>query len=115
MFSKKDIEQIKNKGITIDDVNAQVLRLKDGMSFSNLVSAATIGKGIESYDEKETQAFIDLYDRKQQELSIVKFVPASGAATRMFKFLFQFLKDFKPSKESIENYAERKTTEIRRR
>ena len=108
MFSKKDIEQIKNKGITIDDVNAQVLRLKDGMSFSNLVSAATIGKGIESYDEKETQAFIDLYDRKQQELSIVKFVPASGAATRMFKFLFQFLKDFKPSKESIENYAERK-------
>ena len=108
MFSEKDIEQIKNKGITIDDVNAQVLRLKDGMSFSNLVSAATIGKGIESYDEKETQAFIDLYDRKQQELSIVKFVPASGAATRMFKFLFQFLKDFKPSKESIENYAERK-------
>ena len=108
MFTEKDIKQITSKGISIEDVNAQVLRLKDGMSFSNLVSAATIGKGIESYDQDETQAFIDLYTEKQKDLSIVKFVPASGAATRMFKFLFQFLKDFKPSKGSVEKYAERK-------
>ena len=108
MFSEKDIQQIKSKGITIDDVNAQVSRLKNGMSFSNLVAAATIGKGIERYDDKEIQEFIDLYETKQNTLSIVKFVPASGAATRMFKFLFQFLKDFKPLKESIEKYAERK-------
>ena len=37
----------------------------------------------------------------------MKFVPASGAATRMFKFLFQFLQKFNPSKESIEDYAEK--------
>lgn len=108
MFSDKDIQQIKSKCISIEEVNAQVTRLKDGMSFSELVTAATIGKGIESYDGKETQEFIDLYEAKQNALSIVKFVPASGAATRMFKFLFQFLKDFKSSKESIEKYAERK-------
>ena len=108
MFSDKDIKQIKSKGITIDEVNAQVTRLKDGMSFSNLVAAATIGKDIECYDENKTQEFIDLYETKQSKLSIVKFVPASGAATRMFKFLFQFLKDFKPSKGSVKEYAERK-------
>jgi len=114
MFTEKDIKQITSKGISIEDVNAQVLRLKDGMSFSNLVSAATIGKGIESYDQDETQAFIDLYTEKQKDLSIVKFVPASGAATRMFKFLFQFLKDFKPSKGSVEKYAERKNDALSR-
>ena len=106
MFKDKDILQIESKGISVDEVNAQVKRLKDGMSFSHLVAAATIGKGIEGYDENEIQDFIDLYESKQNELSIVKFVPASGAATRMFKFLFQFLKNFKPSKESVKNYAE---------
>jgi uncharacterized protein YecE (DUF72 family) len=107
MFSEKDINQIHDKGITLDQVNAQIKRLKNGMSYSNLVSAATIGKGIEQYDEKETQEFIKLYEARQDNLSIVKFVPASGAATRMFKFLFQFLKKFNPSKESIEDYAEK--------
>ena len=106
-FSEKDIQQIQNKGITIEHVNAQISRLKNGMSYSNLVAAAKIGKGIESYDENNTQDFIKLYEAKQKSFSIIKFVPASGAATRMFKFLFQFIKKFKPSKESIEEYAER--------
>lgn len=107
MFSDKDIRQIQDKGITLDQVNAQIKRLKDGMSYSNLVSASTIGKGIEQYDEEEIKGFVKLYQDRQDELSIVKFVPASGAATRMFKFLFQFLQKFNPSKESIEDYAEK--------
>ncbi|WP_298556540.1 DUF4301 family protein [uncultured Algibacter sp.] len=112
MFTEKDIKQIKSKGITLDEVNAQVSRLKDGMSFSDLVAAATIGKGIEQYDDNETKEFIELYEAKLNELSTVKFVPASGAATRMFKFLFQFLQNFKPSKESIKKYAERKNDNL---
>lgn len=111
-FSDKDIQQIKNKGITVDAINAQIKRLKSGMAFSNLVSAATIGGGIECYDEKETQQLIAFYEAKQNQCSIVKFVPASGAATRMFKFLFQFLKNFEASKEGIENYATRKNNSL---
>lgn len=107
MFSEKDIKQIKEKGISLDQVNAQIKRLKNGMTYSDLVSAATIGKGIERYDEKEIKDFIKLYQDRQDDLSIVKFVPASGAATRMFKFLFQFLQKFNPSKERIEDYAEK--------
>ncbi|GAA4889336.1 hypothetical protein GCM10023311_11710 [Flaviramulus aquimarinus] len=107
MFSDNDIQHIESKDITIEQVNAQVLRLKNGMSYSHLVSAATVGRGIESYEEQEIQDFIELYEENQEALSIVKFVPASGAATRMFKFLFQFLQHFKPSKESIEDYAEK--------
>ncbi|WP_396602877.1 DUF4301 family protein [Algibacter sp. R77976] len=106
MFSDKDIKQIKSKGITLDAVNGQLSRLKNGMTFSNLVAAATIGKGIDSYDDNEVKEFIELFEAKQKDLSIVKFVPASGAATRMFKFLFQFLQNFNPSKGSVEVYAE---------
>lgn len=111
-FSDKDIAQIENKGISVAQVNGQVARLKNGMSYSNLVAAATIKKGIESFDENEIQNFIKLYESGQDELSIVKFVPASGAATRMFKFLFQFLKTFKPSKQSIKEYAERQNDNL---
>ncbi len=107
-FSDKDIEHIKSKGISIDAINAQIKRLKGGMAFSNLVSAAKIGSGIEHYDENETKRYIKFYEEKQNERSIIKFVPASGAATRMFKFLFHFLKHFKASKEGVENYANRK-------
>ncbi|MDO5972199.1 DUF4301 family protein [Flavivirga aquimarina] len=107
MYKEKDIQQIQNKGITVDQVGSQVARIKNGMSYSNLVAAATIGRGIECYSKSEKKDFIELYESKQDHLSTLKFVPASGAATRMFKFLFQFLKNFNPSKESIENYAER--------
>ena len=106
MFTEKDIKQIENKGITLKQAIAQVNRIKNGMSYSNLVSAATIGKGIVSYNEKEVQGYIRLYESKQNDISIVKFVPASGAASRMFKFLFQFLNNY-DSNESIEAYVER--------
>ncbi len=107
MFTEKDIQQIQNKKITQAQVSDQISRIKNGMSYSNLVEAATIGKGIECFNENKTQDFIELYNAKKNALSIVKFVPASGAATRMFKFLFQFLKNFDASNESIEDYAKR--------
>ncbi|GAA4234758.1 hypothetical protein GCM10022291_14940 [Postechiella marina] len=111
-FSDQDITQIQAKGISIDQVNSQINRLKNGMTFSRLVAAATINKGIEQFDEAEIQDFIKLYESKQDELSIIKFVPASGAATRMFKFLFLFLKTFNPSKQSIKAYAERQNDNL---
>ncbi|WP_418602221.1 DUF4301 family protein [Hwangdonia sp.] len=107
MFSEKDIQHIEKKGITLKQIEAQVNRIKNGMSYSNLAEAANIGNGIKSYNETEIQNFVALFDAKRDSLNIVMFVPASGAATRMFKFLFQFLKNYNPSKETIEEYAER--------
>ncbi|MDO6760593.1 DUF4301 family protein [Tamlana sp. 2_MG-2023] len=109
MFLDKDVEQIYKKGITIDQVRGQITRLKDGMTHSELVGAATIGKGIENYNEAETEKLIQFYDINKTELSMLKFVPASGAATRMFKFLFQFLKNYNPTKETIEAYVDKQT------
>ncbi|MDN3664684.1 DUF4301 family protein [Algibacter miyuki] len=107
MFSKQDVQQFDNKGITIKEVEAQVSRIKNGMAYSNLIAAANIGTGIEGYSEAEHKNYIALFEARQNSLNIVKFVPASGAATRMFKFLFTFLKDFDAQKESIESYIEK--------
>jgi len=112
MFSEKDIQHIEKKGITVKQIEAQVNRIKNGMSYSNLIAAANIGNGIESYNESEIQDFINQYEAKQNQLNIEMFVPASGAATRMFKFLFQFLKHYNPEKETVEEYAERQNDNL---
>ncbi|WP_372757588.1 DUF4301 family protein [Mariniflexile sp.] len=107
MFTEQDIKQIENHGLTIDKVNAQISLIKKGMTYSNLVDAATIGNGILRKDKQQQQDCMDFFDAKRDQLSIVKFVPASGAATRMFKFLFQFLNEFDENKDSIESYTEK--------
>ena len=107
MFTEKDINQIHDKGITLDQVNAQINRLKNGMTHSDLLSAATINRGIHAFEDDEVMHIIKLYEAEKEQLNIVKFVPASGAATRMFKFLFQFLKRFNTAKDDVKKYVEK--------
>lgn len=98
-FLNKDINHIENNGLTTEKVNAQIERIKFGMVYSNLIEAGTIERGILKVEEKKQQDFISVFEEKRSQLSIVKFVPASGAATRMFKFLYQFLKDSSLTKD----------------
>ena len=107
-FTKKDIRQIEDKGLTIDIVNAQIELFKKGLPFVNLKDVATVGNGILRLSEDEKQNYISHFNNKRSDISFVKFVPASGAATRMFKFLFEFLRDFKPDEETINAYVNRK-------
>ncbi|MFH4963536.1 DUF4301 family protein [Gaetbulibacter sp. M235] len=107
IFSEKDLSQIKKMGLTTDKINAQMALIKSGMAYSNLKKAATIGNGILKIEEEQESHYINLFDSKRDHLSIVKFVPASGAATRMFKFLFQLLNDYKIEEDSIDSYIEK--------
>ena len=108
IFSEKDITQIEEKGLTIDKVKSQIDLFKKGVSFINLNSAATTSDGILALTDTEKQHYIDFFDSKRNTISIVKFVPASGAATRMFKMLFTFLMEYNSKKESINSYINRK-------
>ncbi|WP_166960695.1 DUF4301 family protein [Yeosuana marina] len=106
-FSENDTIQIENHGLTIDKVNEQVKLITSGMSYSNLKEAATVGNGILNIENQKESHYIQLFERKKNELSMVKFVPASGAATRMFKFLFQFLNSYNSKEETLEDYIKR--------
>ncbi len=107
-FTEKQLKQIHDKGLTLDKVQSQVNLFKKGLPFVNLKSAATIGNGILSINDNERKDLIENYDNKRDDISILKFVPASGAATRMFKFLFKFFEDFRPKEESLNSYINRK-------
>ena len=93
MFTDKDIKQIQAKGIDVSCVENQLGKFKTGFPFLPVTAPATIGNGIIRLNEDQVKEYGLLYDKEKVQLDPVKFVPASGAATRMFKSLFSYLDD----------------------
>jgi hypothetical protein len=84
-------KQILNQGMSLENVKEQLTNFKEGFPFLPIVGAATIGNGIKALTETELKHHLDTYPQKAAQKEVVKFVPASGAASRMFKDLFSFL------------------------
>jgi hypothetical protein len=92
MLTQQDLQQLAQKGITPEQINIQLDEFKTGFPFLRLEAAAAVGKGIVAPAEDERNCFIEAWDNyKAEGKKIVKFVPASGAASRMFKDMFAFL------------------------
>ncbi len=108
MFTEKDIQQFEAKGLQVDQVEDQIDLFKKGLPNANLYEAATIGNGILKFAASDMETYIDFYEKQIDNLEVIKFVPASGAATRMFKFLFEFLNEFNPETETFNAYVNRK-------
>ena len=93
MFDEKDLEQFKKKGTNAENVKAQLELIRNGFPYLELEAAASIGNGIMAFDDSQRNVYIKTWDAycSDGKHSITKFVPASGAASRMFKDLFAFL------------------------
>lgn len=87
MLSTKDLEQLAQKGITELQFETQIQNFEKGFPYANLAGAATVGDGIVHFSDADINEYAQLFQSKQGELSLIKFVPASGAASRMFKDL----------------------------
>lgn len=85
MLSKKDLEQLSKKGITDIEFENQLNNFQKGFPYINLAGAATVGDGIVHLSDSDVQECASFFEKKSNELSMIKFVPASGAASRMFK------------------------------
>ncbi len=92
MLSEKDLQQLSQKGISEEKLNNQLEQFKTGFPFLKLEAAAAIGRGIMAPDEAERKQYVEAWNAyKAQGRRVVKFVPASGAASRMFKDMFAFV------------------------
>lgn len=89
-FSSDDIKQITNRGLSPETVYNQLNHFKTGFAPIKLVSAATPGFGIRQIEEDEAIAYIQKYEQEIHHHKVTKFVPASGAATRMFKDILAY-------------------------
>ena len=92
MLSQQDLKQIAQKGITQEQIENQLNEFKTGFPFLKLEAAAGIGNGIIAPDADERKALEAAWNAyKAEGKRVVKFVPASGAASRMFKNMFAFV------------------------
>ena len=107
-LSSLDLVQIYNRGISIKNIKQQLHFLQHGINKTNLVEPATIDNGILQLSEKEIEAKLLFFENNKHSLKLLKFVPASGAATRMFKFLISFVEEYDFNIESLQAFLERK-------
>ena len=112
---KEDLVQLNELGLSVDKVQQQIDNFKAGFPKAQLDAAATPDNGgIRVLDDKEIARYEKLYRTLGKDCKMLKFVPASGAATRMFKDLYSFTatyfgvsgnfaKEFPDVKEFLEN------------
>jgi hypothetical protein len=105
MITTTDEIKLKKKGISTSQINEQINSFKKGFPFLKIQCAAEPGKGIVLVSEQEIPFLLKKWEEYlHTDAIILKFVPASGAASRMFKDLFEFLENKKNgSFNSFEN------------
>ena len=92
MLTAADKAQLEAKGISEAQIEQQLKDFQTGFPFLKLAGAAAIGKGIMAIDDEAQKQYIKAWDDyKAEGHHVTKFVPASGAASRMFKDMFEFL------------------------
>ncbi len=104
-FTEKDLKQIANRGSDLKTIEQQIDNFKAGFPFMTAKRAATIGDGMIKLEEKELSEYLELFNQEAAKKKLLKFVPASGAASRMFKSLYA-AKDEGKSDKSVEQYHE---------
>ena len=95
MFTPNDISQIEARGLSVAEVEKQIDNFRNGFPSLPVVRAASGGDGVRQLTEEELHSAEELYNSRTKEIKTIKFVPASGAATRMFKELFEYVNDDK--------------------
>ncbi len=92
MLTQQDLKTLEEKGISQEELNAQIERFKTGFPYLKLAGSATIGAGIMRLTPEEQNRAIERWKQFLNDGGeVCKFVPASGAASRMFKALFSFV------------------------
>lgn len=111
MFTEKDLQQIAAHGLTIEAVELQIENFRRGFPSLKVVSAASPADGIVVLTPEQAAEYAAKFEGRDASVTVAKFVPASGAATRMFKELFEFVNEDKRGKgidtllQNIEKFA----------
>ncbi|MDX1389046.1 MAG: DUF4301 family protein, partial [Acidobacteriota bacterium] len=91
-LSDADLEQLRARGITIAEAERQIRRIANPPGYMRLDRPCMRGDGIDTIDPGDVERLNELSDATARDGDVLKLVPASGAATRMFKSLAVFQK-----------------------
>jgi len=91
MLSEAQKQFILERGSDVDLVNQQIDNFIQGFPFLKLSKPAVVGDGLLKLNEEEANQYKQYYEVNSKSKNLLKFVPASGAASRMFKELFSYI------------------------
>lgn len=92
MLNANDLQLLADKGISEKQIEEQLASFVKGFPFLEIAASASVDKGILVVSKEDQATYMDAWDAYlAKNKKIVKFVPASGAASRMFKNLYEFL------------------------
>ncbi|MDI6797071.1 MAG: DUF4301 family protein, partial [Desulfatibacillaceae bacterium] len=86
-FNEDDLKQLNKLGISLEQANWHLSVFEKGPHYLNIIGPCTLENGILALVEEKASTFVQIFEETASQLDIVKFVPASGAASRMFKAL----------------------------
>ncbi len=108
MLTHKDSEQFAKRGISQHEIDNQLENFRKGFPYIDLVAPATIGNGLICFDNNQMLELISVFEQESLHCSMLKFVPASGAASRMFKHLFEFRQVYDKSEKALTEFNKNK-------
>lgn len=92
LFTDRDLQQLSSVGISLEEATRQVLDIRSGFPYLHLEAPASLERGIVRLDSREEATYMNAWQDylSSPHASVCKLVPASGAASRMFKSLFAY-------------------------
>ena len=103
-FPESDLQQIGSLGIDIKTIERQIDNFIRGFPYVKLIAPATLGNGIYAFSDTGIHEYIDYYHSHSYGRKLIKFVPASGAASRMFKHLFEYIEGCQGNDSDYEKF-----------
>lgn len=107
-FTIPDFTDIWQRGIPLEKIKQQLDVFRNGITKTTLKKPARLDDGIFAMPNDAALKYAAYFDDKKDNFKLTKFVPSSGAASRMFKFLIEFIAEFDPAKETTNAYINRK-------
>jgi len=111
MFTQAQLNQLDERKIKASQVIDQIETFKKGILPVKLAKPALQGDGVEVFEENEIENYVCSFQSEKKHFSLLKFVPASGAASRMFKLLFDAINEFNSNPDNSDKVL-RKMPEI---
>lgn len=92
MLNANDLKQLADKGISEQQIEEQLACFAKGFPYLEIAASASVEKGVRVVSQEDQATYMEAWDAYlAKNKRILKFVPASGAASRMFKNLYEFL------------------------
>lgn len=107
-YTKEDLKTLKRRDLKTEQIDRQLENFQKGFHFVELSEPAVTDNGILRINPEDEEILLKNYDTACQSRTMIKMVPASGSATRMFKDLFHFLDTYEDSEEEFLEFIQKK-------